>query len=145
MDKWDRRFLSLAEHISQWSKDTSTKVAAIIVDKDRRIMSTGYNGFPPDVYDDPMLYENRDEKLKRIIHAEDNAFRYSDKYNLDISGCTIYTWPFMPCIGCYDKIKSHSINRIVAPVNNNPRWISHFEEVRVRCSKDSIELKEINV
>ncbi len=34
-DKWDRRFLELAKHISDWSKDPSTKVGCIVVGEDR--------------------------------------------------------------------------------------------------------------
>ena len=30
-DKWDKRFLHLAKHISEWSKDPSTKVGCIVV------------------------------------------------------------------------------------------------------------------
>ena len=39
--KWDLRFLELAKHISDWSKDPSTKVGCIIVGEDREIRSTG--------------------------------------------------------------------------------------------------------
>jgi dCMP deaminase len=43
---WDLRFLTLAKTVSTWSKDPSTKVGAVIVDKNRRVVSLGYNGFP---------------------------------------------------------------------------------------------------
>ena len=43
--KWDFRFLELAWVISQWSKDASTKVGAVIADSNQRIVSTGFNGF----------------------------------------------------------------------------------------------------
>ena len=52
--KWDFRFLELAWVISQWSKDPSTKVGAVIADIfTHEILSTGYNGFPtatPDLF-----------------------------------------------------------------------------------------------
>ena len=35
---WDLKFLKLAKHISDWSKDPSTKVGAVIVDQDNRIV-----------------------------------------------------------------------------------------------------------
>ena len=44
--KWDNRFLVLAKLIGSWSKDPSTKVGAVIVDEDNKIVSLGYNGFP---------------------------------------------------------------------------------------------------
>ena len=86
MDKWDKRFLDLAKHISTWSKDPSTKVGSVIV-YNRRILSTGYNGFPAGVYDDPKVYANREEKNKIVIHAEENALGFPGKYD----GATLYT------------------------------------------------------
>ena len=50
-DKWDKRFLDLAKHISDWSKDPSTKVGCIVVGEDREIRSTGFNGFPRGIED----------------------------------------------------------------------------------------------
>jgi dCMP deaminase len=32
MADWDRRFINLADHIAQWSRDPSTKVGAVITD-----------------------------------------------------------------------------------------------------------------
>src|ERR1051326_2813900 len=55
-EKWDRRFLELAKHVSSWSKDPSTKVGAVIVDANRRVVATGYNGFPRGVEDTPERY-----------------------------------------------------------------------------------------
>ena len=45
-EKWDERFIDLARHISQWSKDPSTKVGCVVIGEDREIRSTGFNGFP---------------------------------------------------------------------------------------------------
>ena len=64
--KWDYRFLDLAEFISSWSKDPSTKVGAVIVDKNNRIVSVGYNGFPKHIEDNDRLKE-RDIKYNIIL------------------------------------------------------------------------------
>ena len=40
---WNLRFMQLADHIAQWSKDRSTKVGAVIV-MDKNPISMGYNG-----------------------------------------------------------------------------------------------------
>ena len=68
-DKWDLRFKNLALEVSQWSKDPSTQVGCIAV-KDRRVIATGYNGFPIGISDDKNDFENRDIKYKKIVHAE---------------------------------------------------------------------------
>ena len=49
LDKWDHRFLALAEHISHWSKDPSTKVGAVITHRSKRVVSMGFNGLPAGV------------------------------------------------------------------------------------------------
>lgn len=110
--KWDLRFLKIAQEISTWSKDPSTKVGAVIVDPDRNIISTGYNGFPSGIDDSPEAYMNRELKYQRIIHAEMNALLRSKR---NLRGHTLYTWPFMSCDRCSVLIVQSGISRCVAP------------------------------
>ena len=58
--KWDDRFLELAKHISEWSKDPSTKVGCVIVGEDREVRSTGFNGLPRGIDDSDERLNNRD-------------------------------------------------------------------------------------
>ena len=124
MTDWNRRFLALAEHIATWSKDPSTKVGAVIVDADRRIISTGYNGFPRDVEDLDQRLNNRDVKYEMIVHGEINAIVFA---NQSLQGTTLYTWPFMPCSRCAGIVIQSGIRTVVAPYNDNPRWQASFE------------------
>jgi dCMP deaminase len=112
MNKWDKRFLDLAEHVSTWSKDPSTKVGAVIA-HGKRLVSVGFNGFPPDIEDTEERLNNRELKYKLIVHGEVNAISFA---NEDITGFTLYTWPFMPCSKCAEKIVKKGIKRVVAPV-----------------------------
>ena len=66
--------MDLARLVASWSKDPSTQVGAVIVDPDKRIISTGFNGFPRGVADDPV---DREVKLLRTIHAEENALLFA--------------------------------------------------------------------
>ena len=43
---WDDTFMGIAKLIAQRSKDPNTQVGAVIVGKDKRILSLGYNGMP---------------------------------------------------------------------------------------------------
>lgn len=122
-DKWDIRFLELAKHVSEWSKDPSTKVGAVVVDDRRIVASLAYNGFPQGCDDSDHLYLERETKYSRIVHAECNALLFATR---DLSGMTLYTWPFMPCDRCSGLIIQAGIKRVVAPSNNNPRWIDAF-------------------
>lgn len=137
--KWDKRFLALAEHISSWSKDPSTKVGAVIVRPDLTIASLGYNGFPRGCDDDIHLYMNRTYKYSRIIHAELNAILSASE---SLHGYTLYTWPFPPCDRCAGAIIQAGITRIVScqpTEEQGERWGESFrnallltDEVRIK-------------
>lgn len=110
-DKWDVRFLELAQKMASFSKDPSTKVGAIIA-RERVQVSCGFNGFPQGMPDDPVLYDNRTEKYSRIIHAEMNAFIFAER---PVRGTTIYTWPFATCDRCAVHLLQAGIREFVFP------------------------------
>lgn len=110
--KWDRRHLALAAQVATWSKDPSTKVGALITTADNRPISWGYNGFPIGVDDAPERYADRELKYQLIVHGEVNALANARR---DVSGCTLYTWPFAPCVRCAGVVIQHGIRRVVAP------------------------------
>jgi dCMP deaminase len=120
--KWDERYINLAKHIADWSKDPSTKVGAVIVDDKGRIVSLGFNGFPQKISDNDRL-NDRDKKYNVIVHAEANAILFANK---DLSGYTIYTYPFQPCSRCAGLIIQSGIKRVVTIKNDNQRWQEDF-------------------
>mgnify|MGYP003143513061 FL=1 len=138
-EMWDSRFLRIAKEVSTWSKDPSTKVGAVIVDNNNRVVSMGYNGFPQGVDDDERL-KDREAKYKRIVHAEMNALLFSSKPVVD---CRIYTYPFMPCPRCAGPIIQSGINMVISPRNTNERWSADFEISREIFAEAGVFLKEI--
>ncbi len=129
---WDIRFLRLAQEISKWSKDPSTKAGAVIVAPDNSIISTGFNGLPRGIFDSSATLHDREKKYKLIIHADLNAILYA-KRPLDINafpeGATIYTWPFQPCSSCASCIIQVGIKKVVFPTppSMHPRWEDSFQ------------------
>lgn len=106
---WDEYYLGLAKQASMKSKDPSTKVGAIVVDNNNRIVSTGYNGFPVGVLEPKERWE-RPLKYEFVCHAELNALIYSG-FTLDGTlYCTHY-----PCSNCGKYIIQAGIKRIVIP------------------------------
>jgi len=144
-DKWDRRFVQLAQFISEWSKDPSTRVGAVIT-RDRRIVSTGYNGFPQGMSDDAALYANREEKYSRVIHGETNALIFA---NQSLEGATLHTWPFAPCDRCAVQMLQAGIRRFVFPklsADKVERWGASMERSKLffkECGATWVELPEI--
>lgn len=139
LTKWDARMLGLVNLVATWSKDPSTGVGAAIVDTKNRVVSLGFNGFPRAIYDDEAVLANREEKLRRTIHAEENALLFAGR---SVEDCTIYlTHP--PCARCAAKLIQAGIARVVAqtpPDGFGERWaedmrsaVAMFEESGVEC------------
>ena len=106
--QWDEYFLNLVAGIGQKSKDPNTKVGAIIVDQNNRIISTGYNGFPAGMDETPELWV-RPVKYNFCVHAEINAILYA---RCSLEDATIYV-SFMPCKECAKTIAASGIKRVV--------------------------------
>lgn len=116
------RFMFLAEHVSNWSKDPSTKTGCVIVRPDTTVAAVGYNGFPRTIKDNPEILDNREEKYKRTIHCEMNAI-LSARERLD--GYTLFNWPGQSCDRCAVHIIQSGIIKVVSPKIENEfseRW-----------------------
>jgi len=137
IEKWDKRFLTLAKLIASWSKDPSTKTGAVIVSPDRSIISCGYNGFARGVEDDPVRYADRDLKYKLVVHAERNAIIFAQK---SIREATIYVWPWMPCAPCAGMVIQSGIERCVSLINLNPRWQEDFDLTKMMFKEAEVRL-----
>ena len=127
MANWDIRFLRLAEHISSWSKDPSTRVGCVIVGPDREIRSTGFNGFPRGIADTPERLNDREQKYPLICHGEENALLHAARIGVSLKGCVAYVVPWSPCSKCSRMIIQTGIDRVVysaRPVP--PRWADDF-------------------
>jgi len=107
IEKWDRRFLDLAEHVSQWSQDPSTKAGVVVADG-KRVVSVGFNGFPSGVWDRQERLDDRDQRLALTIHAEENALAQA----VETRGMTLYT-THAPCLNCAMRIIQGGIRRVV--------------------------------
>jgi dCMP deaminase len=110
--KWDQRFLGMAQHVAQWSKDPSTQLGAVIVDDQNRIVSVGYNGFPAQIDDTEERLNHRETKYELTIHGEMNALLFANK---PVVGCTLYTVPLPPCTRCAVTFIQAGIKRVVSP------------------------------
>lgn len=138
--KWDKRFLKLAEHVASWSKDPSTKCGAVIANE-KRIVSLGFNGFPSGTDDSESFYNDRPEKYRRVIHAEQNAMAFS---NSNIAGCTLYVWPMPPCSQCAAMITQRGIRRVVTVKPNSEqidRWGDSFKSTINMFNESGVSLE----
>lgn len=125
--KWDRRFMEMAEVISGWSKDPSSKIGAVVVNAERRILATGYNGFPRGIEDSDERLNNRDEKYPRIIHAEMNALMNALYNGVTVKDATLYVYGLPVCPACTKCVIQAGIKRVVMPTAKTDK--GNWEEV----------------
>lgn len=138
MTDWDSRFMGLSKHIAAWSKDPSTQVGAVIVDKRHRIVSLGFNGFPVGVLDDGRLLD-RDIKNNLVVHAEINAILFAGR---GLDGCSLYTWPLPPCCRCAAQIIQSGIRFVRAPtVEVGSRWAESCILARAMMQEAGLDTK----
>ncbi len=117
---WDEYFMAIAEVVATRSNCCRRHVAAIIV-KDKRIISTGYNGTPRGI-------KNCDEGgcercasdipsgkgLRECIccHGEENAIVQAAYHGIAINNSTIYS-TYSPCLLCTKMIINAGIKEVV--------------------------------
>jgi dCMP deaminase len=116
---WHHRFLSLATHIAQWSRDPNRKVGSVIVRPDKTVASLGFNGFPRGVSDDVSRYQDRELKNEMVVHAEMNAILHARE---PLHGYTLYVWPFHPCSRCAAAIIQAGIKHVVTVPWETTNW-----------------------
>jgi dCMP deaminase len=107
-NKWNIRFMRLANEIATWSKDPNKKVGAVLISPDRKEISYGYNGFPSKLKDDERLRFKR-MKNNISIHAEQNAILNSKK---NLIGWSLYVNTH-PCTNCALHIIQAGITKVV--------------------------------
>ena len=156
MDKWDSRFMEMAHVIAGWTScyQQERKVGAVIV-KDKRVMTTGYNGAPSGV----KTCVERGECLRKklgipsgtrhemcyAVHAEQNAIIQAAKLGVSIDGATLYC-THQPCSVCAKMIINAGIRRVVYQEGYPDSFsLDIFEEAKVQLERfDPENAPEIN-
>jgi len=117
---WDEYFMKITMLVSERSTCIRHHVGSVIV-KDKRILTTGYNGGPANVKDCLEIGCLREElnipsgtqhEICRAIHAEQNAIIQAGNHGINISGGTLYC-THSPCNLCAKMIVNAGIKRVV--------------------------------
>ena len=98
--------LRLAEVAAQRSEDPRTKVGCVLFRHDGTIASLGYNGAPSGV--EMTCWDNRKEKILRVIHAEINSLRH-----VKPGECYMAAVTYSPCNDCLKSLAAYGIKKIV--------------------------------
>jgi dCMP deaminase len=122
---WSKYALELAKVASQRSEDPFVKVGACALRKDNTVAGLGYNGAPAGVEID---WEDRDDRRKRVIHAEVNALRYTKP-----GECKLIATTLLPCNECLKLISAYGIEAVI------------FDEIYQRDYSSLDLAKEFNI
>jgi len=102
---WEEYALELARVASLRSEDPFMKVGACVLRHDNSVAGLGYNGAPPGI---EINWENRDQRRKRVVHAEVNALRYVKPGECKLLACNL-----LPCNECLKMIASYGTKKVV--------------------------------
>jgi len=117
---WDEYFMEIARVVAMRSNCLKRRVAAIIV-KDRRIISTGYNGTPRGTKNcneggcprcGRMASSGTDLEECYCSHGEENAITQAAYHGVNLANSTIYS-TFSPCLICTKMIINSGICEVV--------------------------------
>jgi len=116
----DTYFMDMAQLISTRSTCVRRQVGAVIV-KDKRVLTTGYNGSPKGtmhcedlgcIRDQQNIPSGTRHELCRGVHAEQNAVIQAAYFGISIDGATIYTTTY-PCSMCSKILINAGIKEVV--------------------------------
>jgi dCMP deaminase len=109
---WDDYFTKIAFTVAERSTCDRAHVGAVVV-RDRRILTTGYNGAPAGLHHcDEIGHLIIDGHCVRTLHAEQNAIIQAALHGVSIAGSTIYV-THQPCLNCAKMIINAGIRRVV--------------------------------
>ena len=123
MDKWDERFMEIAHTVAGWSScfQENRQVGAVIA-KNKRIMTTGYNGASSGIKSckekgvcmrrELNIPSGTRHELCYATHAEQNAIIQAARMGICIDGATLYC-THQPCSICTKMIINSGIKRVV--------------------------------
>lgn len=123
MDKWDKRFMEMCELVATWTSCAREgRAVGALITKNKRILTTGYNGAPSGIFNCRDKGECMRDKLGipsgtrhemcYAVHAEQNAIVQAAKLGLSLEGATLYC-THQPCSICTRLIINSGISRVV--------------------------------
>lgn len=146
---WLNYFCRLVTEVASKSKDTSTKVGAIAIDPtSKRVLATGYNGFPAGVKEDSNRWE-RPTKYDFVVHAEANVIAAAAQFGISLKGAALFV-SMHPCVECAKLIAASGIKHIYyiqEELKKEPsrEWINHLDNAIAIFTEAGISMSAIDV
>lgn len=147
INKWDEFYLQMAHDTAQMSRDTSTKVGAVIVGPDNEVRSIGYNDFCRGIRDGDDR-RGRPQKYLFTEHAERNALYNALRAHIPVNGCRLYlNYAPAPCADCARGIICSGIREIIMPNIPFPGvgiWKDSLDASISMCHESGVRLTTVD-
>lgn len=144
MMDWVEYFYNIAEEVKKKSKDKNTQIGAVIVGKDKEIVSTGYNSFPRGIEDNITERQEKPEKYFWFEHAERNAIYNAARIGVSTKDCTMYLTCGIPCADCARGIINAGIIKIYVMEGGgaqSQKWLDSGDRSRQMFKEAGVEIE----
>lgn len=149
---WDLFFMKMVYLIANKSKDTSTKIGAIIVNDNNQIIKIGYNGFPIGIDDSVEERFQRPLKYAYTAHAEANAIFFAARDGAKIEGCKLYT-NALCCNECAKAVIQSGISEVIYhtpyyaawKLQQSTQWSGHENITHTLFKEGNVVVRELNI
>jgi len=144
---WDQYFITMAYLASMKSKDTRTRVGAVIVGDENSVLSTGYNGLPRGILDRKSRYEDKDYRAQALNHAEENAILNCALHGIATKDTRLYTL-WIPCSRCARTIIQAGIKEVIFDANfpgNDEYNLSEEDKISIQISHELLTEADIKL
>lgn len=118
-------YMDIAIAVAAKSKDPNTRVGAILISPEGKIVATGYNGMVAGANEKQMW----DQKHPYVIHAEMNALLYAGR---EARGCQMYV-THAPCSQCLKHLLQAGVKVI------------RYEELTTKSKRPDSEVNSLRV
>lgn len=138
---WKTKYLDLAQHFSTWSKDPSSKIGAVTVADDGRVLTQGYNGFPKGIEDRDERLNNREVKYGLVVHAEMNCIYNAASMGISLRDSSLFVYGLPVCSSCSLGIIQAGIKSVYMRPNYaklTPEWLASFSKTANNFSEAGV-------
>lgn len=138
---WDEYFMMVSKLAGVMATCPKRRVGTAIV-KNKRIVSTGFNGSPPGLSHCTevgcLIFEDEGTSCRRVLHSEHNAVLQNSG---NLEGATLYT-SFLPCVDCMKAIISSKIKEVVYEEESSKKK-ARYEYSKQFAKEAGINLRQI--
>jgi dCMP deaminase len=119
----------------------------VAVSEKGRVLATGYNGFPRGINDSEVLYQDREYKYSRVVHAEMNCI-YNATYNgVCLDGSTMYIWGLPMCSDCAKGAIQVGVRAVYFDTEEEipDQWLKSMETTIEMFGEVGVEFRRLHI